>query len=201
MKGIHKRWFFGASRFLLGPQGSYKKDCQRVHEIVDKFIERAFANSHEKPGSGNDPTKRKIVLLDEMVKEYGRPSPEIRDQLLGIFFPARDTSAITLSNIFWFLARHRQVWQRLRNEVLAIDQPLTFEYLKSLKYLHSVISESTCGSFSNEVDFASSNPSVLLVRLTNLELCSRSSPPTRPPRPNRRRQSQQRYSSTRRRRS
>ena len=135
MKGIHKRWFFGASRFLLGPQRSYKEDCRKVHEIVDRYVENAFARKQKKAEPDNDPTSRKVIVLDELVKDYDGPSLEIRDQLLGIFFPARDTSAITLSNIFWFLARHPEVWKKLRKEVLVIDRPLTFEYLKSLKYL------------------------------------------------------------------
>ena len=159
MKGIHKRWFFGASRFLLGPQSSYKKDCRKVHGIVDRYIEKAFARKQHEIEPDNDPAKRKVVLLDELVKNYDRPSRDIRDQLLGIFFPARDTSAITLSNIFWFLARHPEAWQKLRKEVSAINQPLTFEYLKSLKYLHSVINESKHSFLPTQMPDTTPDPS------------------------------------------
>ena len=162
MKGIHKRWFFGASRFLLGPQTSYKEDCRKVHQTVDTYISKAFERKQSKTEPSNDPAKRRVVLLDELVKQYDKPSPEIRDSLLGIFFPARDTSAITLSNIFWFLARHPQVFQNLRKEVSEIDRPLTFEYLKSLKYLHSVINESMYKSSAYHLAFSPRVESILI---------------------------------------
>jgi len=59
-----------------------------------------------------------------------------------VYFPARDTAYVGISDVFFQLARHPEVWQRLRAEVLTISQPLSFEYLKSLKYVQSVISES-----------------------------------------------------------
>lgn len=140
MRGIHKRWFLGRFRFLLGRQTKYRKECETVHKIVDRLVDKACTRKQAMLDS-RDIATRKIVLLDELVKETD-DKRYIRDQLLGVFFPARDTSAITLGNIFWFLARHPHAWAKLRTEVLAIDQPLTFEYLKSLKYMHCVVNES-----------------------------------------------------------
>lgn len=87
-----------------------------------------------------DEVPRKCVLLGDLV-EAGVERSYIRDQVLGVFFPARDTTAIAVGNNFFHPARDPRVWTKLRAEVLAIDQPLTFEYLKSLKYLRYVINE------------------------------------------------------------
>ena len=141
MRGIHSRWLLGKFRFLLGSQRGYKKACKEVHEVIEKYIDRAmYKNRSSVDETSVDEVPRKCVLLDDLV-EAGVERSEIRDQVLGVFFPARDTTAIAVGNIFFYLARNPRVWTKLRAEVLAIDRSLTFEYLKSLKYLRYVINE------------------------------------------------------------
>jgi cytochrome P450 len=68
----------------------------------------------------------------------------IRNEVMNVFFPARDTAAILTSNVLFMLARHTDVWDKLRAEVLGIgSEKLTFELLKSLKYMQAVMNEST----------------------------------------------------------
>lgn len=141
MSGIHTRWLLGKFSILLGPQREYKQACKEVHEVVEKYIDRAIGK--QKSGISkhlSEKVPRTCVLLDDLVAA-GIDRAEIRDQVLGVFFPARDSTALAISNIFFYLARHPRAWKTLRAEVLAIDQPLTFEYLKSLKYLRYVINE------------------------------------------------------------
>ena len=152
MRGIHSRWLLGKFRFLLGPQWGYKKACEEVHEVIERYIDRAMSKqSSSVAESSIAEVPRKCVLLDDLV-EAGIERSEIRDQVLGVFFPARDTTAIAVGNIFFYLARHPRVWTELRAEVLAIDQPLTFEYLKSLKYLRHVINEGMSVPVSSHLD-------------------------------------------------
>jgi cytochrome P450 monooxygenase len=57
----------------------------------------------------------------------------LRFEILNIFFPARDSTAIALSNTFFHLARNPEVWMELRRQSLSLgDKLLTFEVLKSL---------------------------------------------------------------------
>lgn len=141
MRGIHLRWLLGKFRFLLGPQWGYKKAFEDVHEVIEKYIDRAMCKHRSSVTKGPvDEVPRKCVLLGDLV-EAGVERSEIRDQVLGVFFPTRDTTAIAVGSIFFYLARDPRVWTKLRAEVLAIDQPLTFEYLKSRKYLRYVINE------------------------------------------------------------
>ena len=67
---------------------------------------------------------------------------ELRMQMINVFFPARDTAAVASGNLMFELARHPQEWRKLRAEVLAIDQPLTIELIKSLKRTTAIINES-----------------------------------------------------------
>lgn len=80
-------------------------------------------------------------MLHELVKDT-QDRRFLRDQLLNVFLPARDSSAIGLSDLFFNLARHPEVWRKLRSEVLKINQPLTFDLLKSMKHLQCVLKES-----------------------------------------------------------
>jgi cytochrome P450 len=66
----------------------------------------------------------------------------LRNQVLNVFLPARDTSRVAISNVMFELARHPASWESLRAEVQGIgDQPLTFELVKSLKVAKSIINE------------------------------------------------------------
>ena len=54
--------------------------------------------------------------------------------------PAHDAAATALTNVFFNLARHPQVWTKLRKEVLALEPvEITFENLKGLKYMQRVL--------------------------------------------------------------
>ena len=91
---------------------------------------------------GNEGEKKeKHVLLRQMVQQSQDPMA-LRDQILNVFFPARDTSAIAISNVVFMLARHPKHWESLRAEVTNIgDQPLTFELIRSLKIPKAIINE------------------------------------------------------------
>ncbi|KAL8729770.1 MAG: hypothetical protein Q9166_004493 [cf. Caloplaca sp. 2 TL-2023] len=69
------------------------------------------------------------------------PSTRIRDELLNLFLPAHDAIAIPLTNIFFNLARHPHVYNKLRNEILSADHPTSRKQLGSLQYLQAVIKE------------------------------------------------------------
>ena len=77
-----------------------------------------------------------------MAKQVRDPV-ELRFQVLNVFLPARDSTGIALSNVFFNLARNPHVWTELREQALALgDEPLTFELLKSLPLFKYVLFES-----------------------------------------------------------
>jgi cytochrome P450 len=141
--GMFKRYMLGRFKFLAGEKKWLAK-CAEVQGIIDDLIDEEFeaqkAVADDKKEATDTPYN--YVLLKELVKMTD-DRRFIRNELMNVFFPARDTAGILTSNIISMLARYPDVWNKLRAEVLGIkDQKLTFELLKSLKYTHAVINES-----------------------------------------------------------
>lgn len=111
---------------------SWEKHYSKVHAFIDEAIARHTNRSVEKDSTETD-FRQRYVLIDGMATEIQDPV-ELRFQLLNIFFPARDTSAIAVSNTLFCLARNPHLWKELRAEALKLgDQPLTFELMKSMQ--------------------------------------------------------------------
>ncbi|TDZ21387.1 Cytochrome P450 52A13 [Colletotrichum orbiculare MAFF 240422] len=104
-----------------------------INRFCDRYIQRV---KHEE----KDP-ERAYVFLYEMMGQG--TSPEyVRAQLLSMILAGRDTTASTLSSLFWILARRPEVVARLRGEIeeLGGRQP-TWEEMKDMKYLNMVLKE------------------------------------------------------------
>ena len=145
-----KRQAAGRALALSNRDLEWQQAYTKIHAIIDGYIIRALEQRHLADNamipSTNDsltvtPGERPFSMLHELVKNT-QDRRFLRDQLLNVFIPARDSSAIGLSDIFFNLARHPAVWRKLRSEVLEIDQPLTFDLLKSMNYLQCVLRES-----------------------------------------------------------
>lgn len=120
----------------------WKNAYNKVHEFVDAQVIRALQETpNEEPGTSNPAIRKQYVLLDEMAKQIRDPI-KLRYHVLGAFSPARDTTSIFVGNILFQLARHHEIWTKLREDALAIpDTQLTFEKLKSLVQFRNVIHE------------------------------------------------------------
>ena len=60
-----------------------------------------------------------------------------------MYNPAHKQTGITLTNMFFLLARHPEVYRSLRTEILpTADRPLSYELLKSYKLVQFTIKES-----------------------------------------------------------
>ncbi|KAF4627950.1 hypothetical protein G7Y89_g10205 [Cudoniella acicularis] len=146
MRGLAARMMLGKLKFIRGRDIEWKKAIKQVHTYIDGHVTRVLKmqrssgveNSEEK-----DHPQKQYVLLNEMTKETQDPI-DLRYQLLHVFIPAHDATGIAVSDIFFHLARDPNRRDKLRAEVLAAtaSQPLSFELLKSLKYLRYVFNES-----------------------------------------------------------
>lgn len=98
-------------------------------------------NNIRTPRKARNQRRRTHVLLNELAK-VSDDRLYIRNEVPNVFFPGRDTAAVFTGNTIFLLARHPEIWKKLRTEVLALgDQKLTFELLKSMKYMQWVLSE------------------------------------------------------------
>ncbi|CAG8983049.1 hypothetical protein HYALB_00006077 [Hymenoscyphus albidus] len=144
MEGLGNRVRFGRLKFLYRDP-LWFESIRNVHTFVEKHIDKAIEESEqsEMSNASEDATgpNHRYILLNEMAKQI-KDKLELRSQIIAVFMPSRDTSGTLVSNIFHVLARNPVIWSKLREEVLSVgDQPLTFELLKSIKYLQWIINE------------------------------------------------------------
>ncbi|KAI9729790.1 MAG: hypothetical protein M1818_008404 [Claussenomyces sp. TS43310] len=129
------------ARFQMPPFNFLHRDkvfwegCRTIRQIVAGLIDQALLRCD---GMGGKDT-RSYVLVDNLVRKMQNRA-EIRDALMNVFLPAHDTRAILLSNIFFQLARHPDVWTKLRQRILEVPE-LTVDALKRVDYLQYVINE------------------------------------------------------------
>lgn len=144
LKGSTKRRVLanGRLKFLFMFDKTWKENYSKVHAFVDRNVELAMARVNSKP-SEKTSERRRYVLADEMAKVISDPVA-LRFQLLNIFMPARDGTAILMSNTIFYLARNPPVWAELHKQALALGdskEPLTLQTLKSLTYFRHTLQE------------------------------------------------------------
>ena len=113
-----------------------------VHEFIDNKIDKTYKEKAEKVTKSSKPER--TDLLWTMVGNLPEDRERLRSEMLLLFVPNNDTTSIFISNVFWNMARHPEVYQKVREEVLAVgeDTPLTYETLRTMKYLDAVLNES-----------------------------------------------------------
>ena len=119
--------------------------CEKVHKFVDRIVydalqRRQSAKSDAKPL--DTPSLSRYVFLNELM-DFTTDPRRLRDEMLNILLAGRDTTAGVLSNMWHALARHPQVWIRLREEVERLDgQVPSYQELRDMEYLKCVVNES-----------------------------------------------------------
>ena len=129
-------------RFLLGkwawlvhsPQ--FSRNCRTVHKYVDRFVQKRLRDGPQHTG-----TEKKFILLEELAKVCQDPL-RLRSETLHILSAGRDTTGALLSWIFYFLARHPRVFDKLRATIVVhFAAGVDFANLKTCDYLHACINE------------------------------------------------------------
>ncbi|KAK3991105.1 putative cytochrome P450 [Cladorrhinum sp. PSN332] len=135
-------------RWLL-PTKQFNKHCAAVHAYAEWFVQlrlkrgdKYLEGIREDTGQGSS---SRYILLDELAKVTQDPV-ELRSQTLNILTAGRDTTASLIGWIFYFLARHPSVFNRLRDEVLGefgeSHENIHFKALRdNIPYMTSVINE------------------------------------------------------------
>lgn len=135
-KGVGARVLMGKMSFLLRDR-KFWESCKVIRSFTQRHVEKALARRE----SDSKEALRKYVLAYEMAKET-TDKDALCSQLLNVFFAGRDTPAVAISNTFFCLSRHPHVWKRIRQEVEGLElADLSFERLKSLRYIQHVINE------------------------------------------------------------
>ena len=132
----------------------FEESCETVHEVMDdvvaeylrkhdqEAVEKAFTDENKEGAIVSGSETKKEALIDA-VAETTLDKTELRDQVLNVLIAGRDTTGALLSNVFFMLARHPDVWNRVRAEVEETYEGKLpdFESLHNLKQVRYVLNE------------------------------------------------------------
>jgi cytochrome P450 len=117
---------------------------------IDRFVDEALTLRRSQKFSESKQSSQ-YIFLNELAKET-EDREVLRDQILSVLLAGRDTTASLLSNMFWELARHPEIYEKLREEVKELQGRVpTFEELKQMQYLKYCL---------NECEFSITSPMV-----------------------------------------
>jgi cytochrome P450 len=111
-----------------------------VNNFISPFVERAISISKSESNGDNEGKD-----FTHSLSVFTQDRKVLRDQLVSTLLAGRDTTACTLSWLFYELAYHPDVVSRLREEILTTvgKQGIpTYEDLKGMKYLQWCLNES-----------------------------------------------------------
>ncbi|RPA76230.1 cytochrome P450 [Ascobolus immersus RN42] len=128
--------------WFIRQKADFKKCVQGVHSFVDSHIRNSLnrVSQREKDGLHTENPK----FLESLASETSDPIV-IRDQLTNLLLAGRDTTAAMLEFSLFELARHPDIYAKLRSEVLKHfgrdPKKLTYEALKDCHYLQWIMNE------------------------------------------------------------
>ncbi|KAK3068836.1 hypothetical protein LTR53_013282 [Teratosphaeriaceae sp. CCFEE 6253] len=131
----------GPVRWLI-PMEKFRRGLKVINRFVGAYIDRALQLPPDE--------LEKITKSDEgytflhALASYTRDRDILRDQLVAVLLAGRDTTAVTLSWLFYELSRAPQVVEKLRDEIMTFvgpEQQPTYDNLKSMRYLQHTLNE------------------------------------------------------------
>ncbi|KAJ6030719.1 uncharacterized protein N7446_000217 [Penicillium canescens] len=142
-----------ATRLRIGPLMNFylnrrfwkaiKSSRDYAGRLVQKAIDYRIAvnNGQEVPKEVQQLMDKQYVFSYELSKET-LDKKQLTDQLLSILLAGRDTTANTLSITFFHMAKQPEIWNKIRQEVLALEgRRPSFNDLKSMTYMSWVLNE------------------------------------------------------------
>ena len=128
--------------WMVNPK-EFQEANRLVHEVVDHYVRLALESKRraekEEPG--------RYIFAEALAADNDDPRV-LRDNMLNILLAGRDTTASLLSSAFFYLARHPNVWARLRRTIVQefgdAQHPkgkITHARLKDTPYLRYFLNE------------------------------------------------------------
>jgi cytochrome P450 len=131
----------GPLRALVN-QKRYRDGLKVINEFINQYIDRALRLSPEELAQKTKGDAGYTFL--HALASHTRDRKFLRDQIIAVLLAGRDTTATSLSFTIYELGRNPQMVARLRREiedVVGLSRTPTYDDLKSMKYLQSIINE------------------------------------------------------------
>lgn len=119
----------------------FRASCKIIHAFVDRFVETAMNDVPQNKKHGNTHT-----FLDSLL-EQTNDRVKIRSELINILLAGRDATATLLGWLFYILARHPNIYSKLRNVIVEdfgfYEHPksISLDGLKNCHYLQNCLHE------------------------------------------------------------
>lgn len=128
----------------LVPSKEYHKGLEQLNAFIDKFIDEALALPPDELEKKTKADEGYTFL--HAIAGYTRERAVLRDQIAAVLLAGRDTTAVTLSWLFYELSRHPDVVLKLRREIdaaVGLDPASKPAYndLKAMRYLQHTLNE------------------------------------------------------------
>lgn len=126
----------------LVPKRKFHEALAVMNAFVGRYIDLALALP---PQELQEKTKSDdgYTFLHALAA-YTRDRQVLRDQLVAVLLAGRDTTAMTMSWLFYELSNHPEVVAKLREEILkhvGADRAPTYDDLKNMRYLQHTLNE------------------------------------------------------------
>lgn len=116
----------------------FDDEVKFIHEYIQVYVRKAL---EQKANPEKTENASKYVFLEHLAMSENS-SQKIQAELLNILVAGRDTTAGTLAHLWYTLARRPDVFEKLRAEVLRLeDREPSFEQIKEMKYLQYCLNE------------------------------------------------------------
>jgi cytochrome P450 len=142
LKAIEEKVFQGIN-FPLWVPTQANIEFKSKRKVLDKLI---FKLISERRKTGQQKGDLLDMLMGSRYEDNGEAMPDnlLRDELMTIFLAGHETTANALTWTFYLLAKHPEVYQKLKKEVKEVvgDGELTFQHLHQLKFTKACINES-----------------------------------------------------------
>ncbi|KIV99182.1 uncharacterized protein PV09_09135 [Verruconis gallopava] len=133
-------------KMMLGPLQAifpvkgYYEALAKVDEFIKPFIDLATQLPQEELDSK---ASSRYTFLHALARQT-KDAKFLRDQIMATLLAGRDTTACTLSWLFYELSTHPAVVTKLRTEIgnhVGFDREPTYADLKNMKYLQACLNE------------------------------------------------------------
>ncbi|KAI0602244.1 cytochrome P450 [Biscogniauxia sp. FL1348] len=127
---------------MLWPRTEYNRYIKTIEDFLTPFIQKTLAMPPEELEKFTKSDKSFTFLHN--LAQFTQDPKVIRDQLIAVLLAGRDTTAATLSWVFYELAACPDKVARLRTEVLEFvgkHEAPTYETVKNMKYLRYTLQE------------------------------------------------------------
>jgi len=127
----------------LVPRRSFHAALKTINAFVNPYIDRALRLSPTELSQKTASDDTTTYTFLHALARFTRDRTVIRDQLVAILLAGRDSTAATLSWLFYELSRHPDIVARLRAEITTHLGPRapTYADLKAMRYLHNCLAE------------------------------------------------------------